>query len=721
MHSHMSLNILLIEDDAQTAKTIQDALASSGDGPFAVEWVRSCAEGLQRLSAESAEGETAVVLIDLFLPDSKGCETFDRLYLATPSIPILVLIGGEEEELGRIAVRRGAQDYLLKDHLDPYLLPKALRSMVERAMNAEALFEEQERARVTLNSIGDAVMTTDVSCRVTYLNAVAEELTGWTRKSATGRPIKEVFRIIDSNTREVARNPMAAAIRDDKTVALTPNCVLVRKDGFEAAIEDSAAPIHDRRGRVTGSVIAFHDVSSARTLANKMSYLAQHDSLTDLPNRVLLNDRLSQAMTMARRHGHQLGVLFLDLDHFKGINDSFGHDAGDLVLQAVAKRLPKCLRSSDTISRQGGDEFLIILAELARGQDAAVSAGKLLRALQEPLPGPHNLSVSGSIGVAIYPDDGMDAETLIKHADLAMYQAKKSGRNTYQFFQADLSAGAVERQSLEKDLRVALERKELVLLYQPKLDLETGAINGVEALLRWRHPTRGLLLPAEFIHIAEECGLIVPIGRWVLREACRQAQAWRGAEHSQLRIAINVSPVELREKSFEADLRASLQATGVDPGCVELELTETFLMQDEKATAVVLQSLKDTGVQIALDDFGTGYSSLSHLKRFPFDILKIDQSFVRDIATNADDASIVSAMISMGKNLRVRVVAEGVETPEQLAFLRKECCPEGQGFYFSRPVTADGFQRLAANPVGSLLAAAPMGARVEKNGVRRLA
>ncbi|HEX9773655.1 MAG TPA: EAL domain-containing protein [Steroidobacteraceae bacterium] len=702
----MSQNILLIQDDPADARSVREALINSGDGSFQVEWVRSCSEGLHRLATEGKQGRQiadgiAAVLVDLFLPDSHGIETFDRLFRAAPQIPILVLCASQDEDIARLAVQRGAQDYLLKARLDSYLLPKALGSMVERAANAEALFVEKERAQVTLDSIGDAVISTDVRGHVTYLNVVAESMTGWSREEAAGHPLEEVFRIIDATTREDVHNPMALAIRQNKTMGLTPNCVLIRRDGVEAAIEDSAAPIHDRRGQVTGAVMVFHDVSKARALTHRMSYLAQHDSLTDLPNRLLLNDRLTQAMARAYRHRQKLAVLFLDVDRFKHINDSLGHDVGDRLLQSVARRLLGCVRKSDTVSRQGGDEFVILLSEVRHAQDAAVSAEKILRSLRTPHRiDDHDLHVTVSIGIVAYPDDGTDAETLMRHADFAMYHAKDSGRNNYQCFTPDMNVRAIERQSLEDGLRHAMEQQQFLLHYQPKIDLDTGAIIGAEALIRWRHPQLGLVPPARFVPIAEDCGFIVAIGRWVLREACRQARAWQDAGLPPLRIAINISSVELRDMDFVAGVRAVLTETVLEPHYLELELTETFLMQDSTSTTAVLQALRDIGVKLALDDFGTGYSSLSHLKRFPIDTLKIDQSFVRDLTTDPDDASIVSAVISMGKSLNMRVVAEGVETREQLAFLHEQSCPEGQGYYFSPPVVAAEFAQLLKRSMG---------------------
>ena len=491
---------------------------------------------------------------------------------------------------------------------------------------------------------------------------------------------------------------MALAVRQNKTVGLPPNCVLIRRDGFEAAIEDSAAPIHDRHGQVTGAVMVFHDVSTARAMSAQMAYLAQHDSLTDLPNRLLLKDRLAQSMARAHRHQQKMAVLYLDVDRFKNINDSLGHAIGDRLLQSVAQRLAACVRSSDTVSRQGGDEFVVLLSEATRGQEAAISAAKILLTLSKPHRiDQHDLTITVSIGIATYPDDGTEAETLMKNADFALLHAKNYGRNNYQFFKPDMNVRALERQSLESDLRHALDREEFVLHYQPKMNLETGAIVGLEALIRWRHPQRGLVPPSEFIRAAEECGFIVPISCWVLREGCRQARAWQDEGLPPMRIAINISAVELRSKDFVAGVRAILTETGLEPRYLELELTESFLMQDSQATAAVLQDLKELGVQLALDDFGTGYSSLSYLKRFPIDILKIDQSFVRDLTTDADDASIVSAVISMGKSLHMRVVAEGVETREQLEFLQEHNCPEGQGYYFGHPVVAGDITQILGN------------------------
>ena len=574
-------------------------------------------------------------------------------------------------------------------------LVQTVEDISERKAAEEALFEEKERAQVTLNSIGDAVLTTDLAGKVTYLNQVAEVMTGWSREAALGRPLVEVFRIIDGKTRESSANPAQHAIEENQTVGLAINSVLIRRDGFESAIEDSSAPIHNRAGSVIGAVLVFHDVSESRSVALRMAHLAQHDFLTGLPNRVLLTERCTQAIGQANRHKKQVGLLFLDLDFFKRINDSLGHAIGDLLLQSVAERLVAGVRTTDTVCRQGGDEFVILLAEIEQPQDATFVAEKLLAAFGLPhqIEG-HELHVSLSIGISIYPDDGNNVESVMQNADTAMFHAKANGRNKYQFFRADMNTSAVRRLAIESSLRRALAQNEFLLHYQPQIDLASGAMIGAEALIRWQDPESGLVSPGQFVAVAEESGLIVPIGRWVLREACRQVQAWLDAGLPAVTVAVNISAIEFRHKDFIEGVALILKDTGLNPRYLELELTESILMHEAEASAVVLQALKAMGVRLAIDDFGTGYSSLSYLKRFPVDTLKIDQSFVRDIVTDPDDGTIVRAIIGMGKNLNQRVIAEGVETPEQLAFLRARQCDEGQGFLFHHPLSAGDFGQL---------------------------
>jgi diguanylate cyclase len=433
----------------------------------------------------------------------------------------------------------------------------------------------------------------------------------------------------------------------------------------------------------------------------EMSHLAQHDALTDLPNRLLLSDRLSQAIALARRNQHETALLFLDLDHFKHINDSLGHFVADKLLQSVAARLTNLVRKSDTVCRHGGDEFVILLPVVARAEDVAVSAAKILAELKKPhCIDQHRISITASAGLSTYPQNGEDANTLIKNADTAMYHAKQSGRDNFQFFDANMSLRAVERQSLEGQLRYALERHELVLHYQPKIDLLTGEITSVEALVRWQHPDRGLLLPEQFLSIAEQSGMVVPIGQWVLQEACRQTRQWLDEGLTAVPVAVNISSLEFRGDRFLEGVRAALNNSRVAPNYLELELTETVLMRHAESTACALNELKALGVRLAVDDFGTGYSSLSYLTRFPIDALKLDKSFVRDIIHNSENAIVVSAVIGMGKSLKHRVIAEGVETREQLSCLQGHNCDEGQGFYFSGPVGPQQFARLLQAGIG---------------------
>ncbi len=442
-------------------------------------------------------------------------------------------------------------------------------------------------------------------------------------------------------------------------------------------------------------MIVFHDVTASRAMSDQMAHFAQHDALTNLPNRLLLDDRITQAIGLARRQDGCLAVLFLDLDRFKYINDSLGHSVGDRLLLAVSKDLVAGVRQSDTVSRQGGDEFVILLSEIATPQDAALRAKKLLYSLSAPhtIEG-QDLHINGSIGISIYPQDGEDAATLIRNADTAMYQAKEHGRNNFKFFEEEMNLKAVQRQSLESGLHFALERQEFLLHYQPKVNLDSGEITGVEALIRWQPPGRELMLPAWFMPIAEDCGLIVRIGSWVLREACRQARAWQLAGLPSLPISVNVSATEFRHEGFVDGVRNVLSATGLEAQYLELELTEGVLMENAETTIAVLQELKRMGVQLVVDDFGTGYSSLSYLQQFPIDALKIDQSFVQRITTSPGDSPIVRAIIDMGKNLKERVIAEGVETPQQLAFLTSQHCEQGQGYFFSRPLSATQFTQL---------------------------
>jgi diguanylate cyclase (GGDEF)-like protein/PAS domain S-box-containing protein len=678
--------VLIISPSADDIRILEHALGNAHDGPFDVESVCALADGVDRVR----QGGIDAILADLALPDAHGLDCFDRLYGVAPHTPILTLCELENEEEAKEAVRRGAQGWLSKGYFDNYLVPQSLLNIIERMKGEQGLYVAQARAEITLNSIGDAVISADMCGGVDYLNVAAEKITGWTREEACGHPVTDIHNIIDSATGHPITNPVENVLHSDRPLGLAGEAVLVDRSGKRVPIEDSAAPIHDWDGHLVGAVMVFRDISDHVALALKMRHQAQHDFLTGLPNRMLLNDRITQAIALARRSDCYPALLFLDLDKFKHINDSLGHAVGDRLLQAVSKRLVDCVRASDTVSRHGGDEFVILLADERQAQNAALTAEKILLVLSVPFVlDEHELHTSTSIGISVFPDDGTEPAALIKNADTAMYHAKERGRANYQFFRHDMNTRAVERQLVESNLRRALERSEFRLNYQPKVDLATGRITGVEALLRWEHPEWGLVLPDRFISIAEECGLIVPIGRWVLREASEQAVRWRRAGLPAISIAVNVSALEFRHREFFDQAIAIFDATGVDPTCLQLELTESVLMRDVAASADLLAKFKAMGVQIAVDDFGTGYSSLSYLNQFPIDVLKIDQSFVRAIDAGAgSNGAIVSAVIGMGKNLHHRVVAEGVEAQAQLAFLKAHDCNEAQGYWFSRPVNA---------------------------------
>jgi diguanylate cyclase (GGDEF)-like protein/PAS domain S-box-containing protein len=686
--------VLLIEDNPGDARLLREMLQE--EGLYSSELLH--ADSMGRAEKILAEHAVDIILLDLGLPDAQGLEAVRRARAVAPRVPLVVLTGLDDEVLAAQALQEGAQDYLIKGQITSSVgqvetrgLLRALRYAVERKNMEDALFMETERAQVTLNSIGEAVICTDVGGKVTFLNPVAEKLTGWSLPDAAGRPMVDVFQVLDATSRETTPNAMEKAVDQNRVVHLASNCVLIRRDGHEVPIEDCVAPIHDLEGKVAGAVIVFRDVSAARAMTAHIAHTAQHDFLTGLPNRMLLNDRVGQAIAAAQRHEKQVAVLFLDLDGFKHINDSLGHPTGDRLLQSIAWRLVECVRGADTVSRQGGDEFVVLLSELEQPEDAAHTAIRMLQVVAEAHSiDQHDLHVTTSIGVSVYPDDGLDAETLIKNADTAMYQAKENGRQSYRFFKPAMNVRAVERQSIEESLRRALERDEFALHYQPKIDLRTGAITGAEALLRWTHPTHGLVSPARFIPVAEDCGLIMPIGAWVLREACSQARAWVDAGLPVTTMAVNVSAMEFRNENLLKNLTTILTETGLDPRSLELELTESVLMRHAESTAAILQSVRERGVQVAVDDFGTGYSSLSYLRKFPIDALKIDQSFVRQIS-GGEDTTIVTAVIAMARSLKLRVVAEGVETVGELTFLRAQQCDEAQGYYFSRPVPPQQF------------------------------
>lgn len=465
-----------------------------------------------------------------------------------------------------------------------------------------------------------------------------------------------------------------------------------RKDGDAFPSWQTISAVHDDQGHTTHYVSVFSDISSLVQTREQLTYQAYHDPLTGLPNRLLFNDRLTHALTRAERDGGQVAVLFLDLDRFKHVNDSLGHPAGDALLRAVAQRLSQSGRKEDTVSRTGGDEFILLMEELRDPQDAAHLADKLLRVLAEPhvIQG-HDLYVSSSIGISLYPRDGESAEVLVRNADTAMYQAKSAGRKTYSFYTQDLTAKATERLQIESDLRRALEQRELTVYYQPQVDLEKGRFIGAEALVRWNHPVLGFLPPDRFIPIAEDTGLIIELGEQVMREACLQARRWLDAGFELETVGVNVAGPQLQRSDFVATVRRVLAETGLPAKHLDLEVTETFIMEHADVTFDLLNDLRALGVTLSIDDFGTGYSSLAYLKRLPIDRLKLDRAFIKDLPDDEEDAAITRAVVALSGSLGLRLVVEGVENVEQMAFLKNMGCREIQGYYFGRPVPAADF------------------------------
>ncbi len=543
---------------------------------------------------------------------------------------------------------------------------------------------EMRKLSRALEQTADSIMITDADGRIEYVNPAFERITGYARAEAIGATptLLKSGRQGAEFYAELWRTILGGEVFSEVFVNR-------RKDGSLYYEEKTITPLTDELGRITHFIASGKDISERMQVQERLQYLAHHDTLTELPNRALFLDRLRQALARARWHKRLVGVLFVDLDRFKVINDTLGHDAGDRLLQALGERFARAVRERDTVARLGGDEFAILLDEIASANDTAGIAKKVLAALAPPfmLDG-RELFVSASIGVALYPADGEDASTLLKHADTAMYRAKDLGRNNYQFYSSEMSAKAFERLTLESSLRRALTREEFLLHYQPQIDVASGRITGVEALLRWQHPELGLVLPNDFVPLLEETGLIVPVGEWVLRAAAQQACAWAAAGFDDLVIGVNISGRQFNTASFPQTVSRILGETGACGTNLEFEITESVVMHDSPESLARLEALHGLGVRLAIDDFGTGYSSLSYLKRFPIDTLKIDGSFVRDVTHDPDDAAIVTAIVAMAKGLRLRVVAEGVETAEQFEFLRARGCDGLQGFLINRALPA---------------------------------
>lgn len=569
-----------------------------------------------------------------------------------------------------------------------------IKETTEQRRLAAELMAEKERIEVTLQSIGDGVVTTDDRGCITYMNPVAEQLVGLRLEDARGRVFSDVVHMYDHVTGDALSMPGVARLHSQRVAGMPQSAVLRNLHGKEYGVQNSVAPLLGREGVLLGAVMVFQDVSEARALSQRLAYLAHHDSLTDLPNRVLFEDRVHQACQWAQRQRKRFAVIFMDLDHFKHVNDSLGHAIGDELLKTVAQRLTRTLRGSDTVSRLGGDEFVMLLSESSGGDDFTEVARKILREVAVPctLEGTE-VNVGISLGIAVFPSDGIDPETLMKHADAAMYRSKREGRNRFQFFSRTVDQAASARLRLEVDMRRGLSEGQFIAHYQPIVDAASGQPVAVEALARWAQPGHPLQGPGDFIPVAEESGLIVPLGEVMLLQACEQLQAWRGSEFAHMTVAVNVSPVQLARAEFVARVEDLLRSTGVAGSQIVFELTESALMSDPDTMLDVLQRLKALGIRLAIDDFGTGYSSLGHLKRFPVDSVKIDRTFVRDLDTHVDDQALVKAIVAMSRSLRLRTVAEGVETIAQASVLRAMGCTALQGFLYAQAVTRENLDQ----------------------------
>jgi diguanylate cyclase (GGDEF)-like protein/PAS domain S-box-containing protein len=702
------LQILVVEDEPRYLESTRLLLKHYGHG------VTTARDGVQARACLTKKSFD-LVLLDLHLPDATGLDILADMAPQLERSMVIVVSGDTSIDSAIQALRAGAYDFLRKPY-EPEELVKSLRNAArELALKREnrviqARLERSEQwHRFLVNNSPDIIYTLDAEGRFSYLNDCVEGITGRTKADLLGQPWEA---LVPEAERESARWRMNERRTGDRATRNFELLLQKRPASDSGApgpahvvVELSASGMYqeaaDGSRRFLGTYGVARDISERKKAEATISF--HHDLLTGLPNRALFKDRLTQAIANARRHGLLLAVMFLDLDRFKSVNDTLGHLVGDELLQLVSQRLRHCLREGDTLARIGGDEFMLLLPHIRTRDNAAYIAEKIIAALKTPFHlNSHELYISASIGIAIYPDDGTTQETLIKHADIAMYSAKDQGRNDFRFFDSGLNQHLTGRMAVESDLRRGLQRGEFEMHYQPKVDTIHGRIIGMEALIRWHHPQRGLVHPDEFISVAEESGLIAPMSDWVLDTVCRQARAWQDQALPPTALAVNLPARHIEHPDFVDQFVRVLRDHRLEGRGIGIEITESTLMRDMEGSVHKLRQLSDMGVEISIDDFGTGYSSLSYLKRLPVHCLKIDRSFVHDLHSQDNGAPLVAGIAAMAKGLRLNLVAEGVETQAQLEFLRQIGCDAYQGYLFSQPVSAaEATRMLAATPPAS--------------------
>jgi diguanylate cyclase (GGDEF)-like protein/PAS domain S-box-containing protein len=669
---------LIVEDLADDAELIALRLEAEG---FVVRWTRVETES-DYLDALAAGPD--LILADWHLPRFSGLRALQLLRERDPVTPFIIVSGGIGEESAVDALRQGANDYVLKDR--PARLGLAVRRALDDARQSVERRRTEEKLRqvaCVFESTSEGIVLADAQARILAVNRAFTEITGYRESEVLGQNP----RILQSGRHDPAfyRALWSELLATGQWRGEVWNR---RKDGEVYPEWLNLSAVRDAAGNTTHYVAVFSDVGHIKRTQQALDFLVHHDPLTKLPNRALFRDRLEHGLQRARRSAKQLALLLLDLDRFKVVNDTLGHPLGDALLRAIAERLRAATSESDTLARLGGDELALLLEDDASAQNAAFAARRLQALFAQPLAlGEHELVVTASIGISLFPFDGDDADTLIRHAERAMYEAKTLGRNTYRFFGPGLAAGVLDTLVMESALRVAVTRGQLVLHYQPQVDMGSGALLGVEALVRWCHPDLGLVSPGRFIPLAEEIGVIGEIGNWVLTEACGQMAAWDAQGLAVPRVAVNLSVQQIERGDLVRIVSETLGAAGLAPGRLELEVTESLIMREPERAQAVLRDLMDLGVQIAVDDFGTGYSSLSYIKRLSLDRLKIDRSFVGDIGVDVGSEAIVRAVIALARSLGLETVAEGVEREDQAALLRREGCEIAQGYLYGYPVS----------------------------------